>query len=339
MKAIVISEPHKLEITDIPDPRLHRESDIIIQTISGGICGSDIGIFKGTNSLAAYPRIIGHEYCGRIVERGRAVRHLNIGDVVAVDPVISCGHCYACRIGRPNVCTSLEVTGVHRNGGFSEFVSIPASNAYRIDTERIPEIFACLVEPYSIGAQCTSRVAVANGDKVLVMGSGPIGITAMQMAKVRGADVMMTDIIESRLSLARSLGADITVNVSQSDLAESVMDFTDNEGMPVVIDTVCSPSSFEQALSLACPASRVAVLGLISNPSAVAQVTITKKELSVMGSRLSNKRFPEVIQLFESGKIDPSGICSRTIPFRQAHEAMKLVMEQPDKVCKIVLTW
>ena len=131
MKAIKVIEPFKVEIVDVPKPVIERKDDVIIRITSGGICGSDIGIYNGTNSLATYPRLIGHEFGGIVTEVGEAVTAVKPGDKVAVDPVRSCGHCYACRIGRHNVCSTLEVMGVHRDGGFAEYVSAPES--YVID--------------------------------------------------------------------------------------------------------------------------------------------------------------------------------------------------------------
>ena len=114
MKAIKVIEPFKVEIVDVPNPTIKKDDDVIVRITSGGICGSDIGIWNGTNSLATYPRLIGHEFGGIVTEVGSAVTSVKPGDKVAVDPVVSCGHCYACRIGRHNVCSTLEVMGVHR---------------------------------------------------------------------------------------------------------------------------------------------------------------------------------------------------------------------------------
>lgn len=336
MKAILVDEPFKLRIAEIPEPSI-REDEVLIQVAGAGICGSDMGIYNGTNSLATYPRLIGHEYGGRVVEIGSRVEKVRVGDCVAVDPVRSCGHCYACAQGRPNVCRSLEVTGVHRDGGFAEYVAAPAEAVYPVDTSRLAPEYACLVEPYSIGMQVNHRGQVSRGDKLLVMGSGPIGICIMQIAKSRGAYVMMSDVLDGRLENARRMGADQVINVQKEDLAAAVYALTGGEGMPVIADTVCSVSSFPQAVELASPAGRVAVVGLISQPSALAQVAITKKELSIVGSRLSNRRFPEVIQGFESGALTPDKLCSRKLPYTEVEKAFRLIRERPQEICKIVL--
>lgn len=339
MKAILIERPFELSITEIPKPVIEKPDEVLIRVISGGICGSDIGIYTGTNSLATYPRIIGHEFGGRVEQVGSGVTGLKAGDVVAVDPVRSCGSCYACRHDRHNVCRSVEVVGVHRNGGFAEYVTAPANACHRIDTDRIPADLACLVEPYSIGAQVNSRADITADDTVLVMGSGPIGLGIMQVAKSRGAKVMMTDLVPERLEHALRSGADRVVNVKEEDLEKAVLEFAGGEGVSVACDSVCSLDSLPLAMKLVCPAGRVVELGLKDKPSAVPPVYFTKKEVSVFGSRLNNHRFPEVIRLFEEGLVRPEQMRTAVYPFTQAAEAFQLIREHPEKVCKVCLSF
>lgn len=339
MKAVLITTPGALSIVDIDEPEVIQPDDVKIKVTSGSICGSDIGIYRGTNSLARYPRVIGHEYGGIVTETGSDVQSVRPGDLVAIDPVRSCGKCFACQSGRSNVCSILEVTGVHCNGGFSSFVVSPDSNVHKVDPARIPADLVCLVEPYSIGVQVNHRGCIAKNDKVLVMGCGPIGLCIMQDAKARGAMVLMSDIVPSRLKEAKQMGADAVVNVAENDIRQAVTQFAGDEGMPVVIDAVCSLSSFPQALDLACPAGRVVVLGLLSAPSEVASVAITKKELDVTGSRLSNNRFPEVITSMENGLYTPASLRSRTFHFTEAQKAFDLIGEHPEQVIKVTLNF
>lgn len=339
MKAVMVEEPLKMKVVDVEMPQIKADDDVLVKIKCVGICGSDIGIYKGTNSLASYPRIIGHEYGGEVVEVGPAVTNVKPGDFVAIDPVRSCGHCYACKNNRHNVCAALEVTGVHQDGGCKEYVTAPSYAVYPIDITKIDKDLICFVEPYSIGVQVSHRGEIREGDKVLVMGSGPIGLAVMQVAKAKGAQVMMTDLLDSRLERANEMGADITVNVTKEDLKEAVMKFTDGEGMPVVVDCICSVDSVPLAMDLACAAGRVVTLGLLNKPSAIAQVELTKKELTVVGSRLSNFRFPEVIEGLESGALTPGKMRTHSFPAEKAEEAMRLIMEHPEKVCKITLTF
>lgn len=336
MKAIKVIKPFELEIVDIPTPAIQSDTDVQVKITSGGICGSDIQIWNGTNSLATYPRVIGHEFGGIVTAVGSAVTHVKPGDQVAVDPVISCGHCYACRSGRHNVCRDLNVLGVHRDGGFCEYMVAPASNIHKFH-KPFDESLLGIVEPFTIGMQINTRADIHKGDKVLIMGAGPIGITVMQVAKGRGAQVMMTDLVSERLEKARTMGADETVLVSKEDLEKRVMEFTDGEGIPVVVDTVCIPSSFEQSIQLACPAGRVVVIGLKNQPSSITMADITKKELTIVGSRLNCNCFDAVIEGFENGSLRPDQIMTKAYHYSEIKEALAMITEHPQDVLKLVL--
>jgi len=338
MKAIKVTEPFKIEIVDMEMPVIEKDDDVIIRITSGGICGSDIGIYNGTNSLATYPRIIGHEFGGIVTQTGKKVTKVKAGDKVAVDPVVSCGACYACKIGRYNVCSTLEVRGVHRDGGFSEYVKVDEADVHKFHTDFEDRLLG-LVEPYTIGMQINNRAAITKEDRVLIMGAGPIGICAMQVAIGRGAKVMMTDLVKERLSKAREMGASETVCITEEDLAHRIAEFTDGEGIPVVIDTVCTPVSLEQSVHMVCPAGRVIVIGLKNEPSQITMAEITKKEVTMIGSRLSCNCFDQVIEAFEQGGLQPQLLKTAEFNYKEIQKAFDLIQEQPQNVLKIVVTF
>lgn len=336
MKAIQVIEPFRVEIVDVPKPEITNPDDVIIRVTSGGICGSDIGIYNGTNSLATYPRLIGHEFGGIVESIGSAVTNTAPGDQVAADPVISCGHCYACRIGRHNVCRDLEVMGVHRDGGFAEYVKVPAANIH-LYHKKFDESLLGLAEPYTIGVEINQRAQIQADDRVLIMGAGPIGVCAMQVAKRNGAKVIMTDLVKERLYKAKEMGADEIVSVSEENLEERLDRFTEGEGIPVIVDTVCIPSSFEQAVKLACPAGRIVCLGLKNQPSSICMADITKKELTIVGSRLNNHCFDEVIAGFEDGSLTPQKLMTKAYNYKDIMDALTMITEHPKDVLKLVL--
>lgn len=338
MKAVKVTAPFKLEIVDVEKPRITHNNDVIIKVTSGGICGSDIGIYNGTNSLATYPRIIGHEFGGIVTEIGKNVTRVKVGDQVAVDPVISCGSCYACKIDRYNVCSTLEVMGVHRDGGFCEYVKIPESNAHKF-LNPFDDHLLGIVEPFTIGMQISQRAQIKSGDKVLILGAGPIGNCTMQVAKLKGAEVMMTDLVGERLEKALKMGADEVVLISKEDLNERIKDFTKGEGIPVVIDTVCTPDTFEQSVNLVCPAGQVVVIGLKNQPSAITMAEITKKEVTIVGSRLSCHCFDDVIKGFESGQLHPEQLKTAEFNLQKVQDAVDLILEHPQDVLKVVITF
>ncbi|MDR2392195.1 MAG: zinc-binding dehydrogenase [Planctomycetota bacterium] len=177
------------------------------------------------------------------------------------------------------------------------------------------------------------------GDRVLILGAGPAGLCVLQDAKARGAIVVSADLIDNRLRAAKDFGADRTVNVAREDLAAAVADFTGGAGMPVVIDSACTLESFPQSLELASPAGRVIVMGNLSQPSAVAQVSIIGKELAVIGTRLNNRRFPEAIDGMERGVYSPGKLRTHSFHFTKVAEAFDLIMNRPEQVRKVVLAF
>lgn len=337
MKAVKITEPFKVNIVEVPNPEIETGEDVIIKVTSGGICGSDMGIWQGTNSLATYPRLIGHEFGGYVEEVGSNVSAVKPGDLVAVDPVVSCGKCYACTHGHHNVCKEVEVMGVHRDGGFSEYIKVPEKNVYKFN-KSFDDRLVGLVEPYSIGTEVNNRADVQSGDKVLILGSGPIGVTTMQVAKRRGAEVMITDLVQERLETAKEMGADVIVNTKNEDLSEYLDDFNNGEGPTVVVDTVCQPATFKQSIEVASPAGRVIVLSTNNKEVTTDASLITKKGLTILGSRLNNNRFEEVIEGFENGSLNPEKLMTEQIDFKNIEEeGFKVIKETPEKVMKVVL--
>lgn len=339
MKAIVINEPFKVEIKDVEDPKMEKATDIIIKVTSGGICGSDLAIYKGTNSFATYPRLIGHEFGGVVQEVGKDVQHVKKGDHVCVDPlIVNSPDSYAVRIGRYNVDPTLNVMGVHRDGGFSEYVSVPASNVYKVD-EGIDVKYLSVIEPYTIGYQVNQRAETKAGENVLVIGAGPAGFAVMQIAKARGCRVLMSDTIQSRLDHAMQYGADAVINSVTGDVKEAIAHFTKGEGVPVVVDAACAPMTLALALEYVCAAGRVVCLSTSNKPMPINASFITGKEITLLGSRLTRNGFAPVVKYFEDKVIKPETMVSRFSEFKDAAHIFKNIVEHPEDNFKTVFTF
>ncbi|ESD76323.1 GroES-like protein [Escherichia coli 908541] len=220
MKSILIEKPNQLAIVEreIPTP---SAGEVRVKVKLAGICGSDSHIYRGHNPFAKYPRVIGHEFFGVIDAVGDGVESARVGERVAVDPVVSCGHCYPCSIGKPNVCTTLAVLGVHADGGFSEYAVVPAKNAWKIP-EAVADQYAVMIEPFTIAANVTGHGQPTENDTVLVYGAGPIGLTIVQVLKgvYNVKNVIVADRIDERLEKAKESGADRAINNSQTPLGE-----------------------------------------------------------------------------------------------------------------------
>lgn len=336
MKAFEVRAPHDFGIVDIDAPQA-AAGDVLVDVAFAGICGSDMHIIHGDNAFVRFPRITGHEFAGIVESVGEGVEGIAAGDRVCIDPVINCGECYPCRIGRPNVCTRLEVIGVHRNGGFEQRVSVPAGNVHRLPAN-VGLDQAALVEPYTIACNVLDRMQPFDGDALLILGAGVIGLTILQVARAKGlTDITVCDVIDERLDVARSLGASHTVNGQREDLEAVMNERTGGEGVPLVADAACVPALFAQLARIASPAGRIGLLGFNATPSDLVQLEVIKKELTIVGSRLNNRKFPEVIEMLASGRLDATALVSHRLPFAEMSDAIHLIEHHPERARKVLV--
>ncbi|WP_448206967.1 Zn-dependent oxidoreductase [Azospirillum sp. sgz302134] len=337
MVALTVEKPHVLALK--PEAATGPVAgEVLLRVHRAGICGSDLHIYHGSNPFAIYPRIIGHEFSGEVEAVGEGVTHVAPGDHVVVDPVVSCGRCYACRVGRSNVCANLEVFGVHRDGGFRNRLTVPAGNAIKVDPH-LPHAIAALAEPFSIAANVLSRTGIDAGDTVLVYGAGTVGLTVIQVARLHGARCIVADLDEARLERARSFGADVVINSRTTPVPEAVRGENDGLGPTVVIDGAGVPALLEEACRVASPAGRIGLLGFSPAPCNISQQEIVKKELTLVGSRLNRRLLPQVIEWLESGRLNPAGMITQTFPADRAADAFDLIEKDPSSTIKVQLSF
>lgn len=336
MKAVRIPEANIIEIVELPEPEIVQHDDVKVKIKRVGICGSDMHIYHGTNPLATYPRIVGHEVAGEIIEVGQGVTKVAVGDHVVIEPIRYCGDCYACNSGRPNVCKEVSVFGVHEDGGMREFAILSERQVHKVNPE-IDWDEAVMAEPYTIGAQATWRGNVQAGQTVFIQGAGPIGIAVLKMAKLHGATVIISDFTNARLTFAKENGADYTINPSEVDVEAKINEITHDEGANVVIDAVGSTQTFELSVNVASAAGNVVLLGFNATPSAIAQMQITKKELTITGSRLQTNQFGKVVELINDKKLTHNGLVTHNFPLSQIEEAFSFIEKNPELVRKAVI--
>lgn len=335
-RAIRINSPRNMEICDVAVPENPGMNEVLVRVKAAGICGSDYHIYLGTHPIGDYPRVIGHEFVGEVVEVGSSVSGLAPGDHIVADPMISCGTCYACKLGRNNICSSLQVRGVHIDGGFSERVVLPQKSVHKI-SKHLEWPDAALIEPFTIASQVVWRARIAEKDNVLIMGAGTIGLAVLQLVKKIGAKCTITDIFDSHLDLAKKMGADNVINSSKEHVEELIQQETAGAGMSVVIEAVGLTSLLEDAVSLAAPAGRIVVLGFVKDPFRISHFDITIKELEIIGSRLNTNKFPEVVTMFKRNDLNPGLLVSHKFHFTEAQKAFDLIEQKPGDVCKVVL--
>jgi len=337
MKSIVVNNPNELVIEEreIPNP---ARGEVRVKVKLAGICGSDSHIYRGHNPFAKYPRVIGHEFFGVIDAVGEDVDSSRMGERVSVDPVISCGHCYPCQVGRPNVCTSLVVLGVHRDGGFSEYAVVPAKNAYVIPNH-ISDECAVMVEPFTIAANVTGHLKPTEQDVALVYGAGPMGLTTIQALKhvYKVKEVIVVDRIIERLAMAKDNGADLIIDntsISLKDLLEKL-----HIHPTIIVDAACHPSILQEAITIASPAARIAIMGFSSDPCTITQQGITSKELSIFSTRLNANKFPVVIDWLNKKQIDPIKLITHRFDYQDVIQALETFEKDQKHCCKVLLTF
>ncbi|MBJ3816185.1 Zn-dependent oxidoreductase [Shimwellia pseudoproteus] len=337
MKSIVIERPDTLRFAEraVPEPGRH---EVRVKVRLAGICGSDSHIYRGHNPFARYPRVIGHEFLGIIDATGPEVDPARLGERVAVDPVISCGHCYPCQQQRPNVCTSLAVLGVHRDGGFSEYAVVPAANAWAIPAH-ISDEYAVMTEPFTIAANVTAQVCPHPDDVALIYGAGPMGLTTLQALKgvYRVGLVIVANPVNERLAMAQHSGADEVINNRECALDAWLAER--NIRPTLIVDAACHPAILDEAIRLASPAGRIVIMGFSTASCTVTQQAITGKELTIYSSRLNAGKFPVVIDWLARGLIDPGKLITHKVDYQQVIQAIELFERDQQHCCKVLLTF
>ncbi len=339
IKAIQIVKPEELRIIEMDKPVIDEKNNVLVKIKAAGICGSDGGIYHGTNAAATYPRVIGHEMVGEVVEVGPSARKVKVGDRVIIDQVTACGMCYACRKGRPNVCQHLAVRGVHIDGGYREYIAVPDEDCYLLpDFLRYED--AVLIEPTTIAIQACSRAGIAADDEVLIMGVGALGSRMLSIARLSGAKIIVADVVDDKIQEALENGADYGINLLREDIEKKLKEYTtDGYGPTLSIDCACTKDSLGTLIRVTGNAGRVITMGFSVSPTEVNQFGITSKELDIRGSRLQNRKFQEAIDLVKEGKVDLANKSSHTFHFLDAQKAFDFNDTHDPSIRKIVLTF
>ena len=265
------------------------------------------------------------------------MKNRKLGERVIIDQVTACGHCYACKKSRPNVCQNLQVRGVHIDGGYREFMAVPEGDCYLLP-DFLEYKDAVMIEPTTIAVQCCSRAQLESGDDVLIIGAGALGSSLLRIVKLFNPhSIIMADIDEARLDEALSNGATAKINSRNEDLVKRAKELTGGYGPTVTIDAACVKGSLLSACQAAGNATRVITMGFSIAPDEINQFVITSKELDIRGSRLQNRKFAEVIKLVNEHKVNLNGAVSHTFPFMEAQKAFDFVDSRDPSIRKIAL--
>ena len=333
MKAMRLLEPGKFVLAEV-ERRPLGEGEVRIKVAAAGICGSDVAIFQGDLPWARLPCIPGHEFSGVIAEAADGVE-LAVGQKVAVNPLLSCGTCAACRADEPNHCPRLRLVGVSLDGGYAEEVIVPADLACPLPDD-MPLERGALVEPTAVAVHGVNRAGLRPGDSIAVLGAGAIGMLLIQVARARGAaNVIATGRVDSKLDLARRLGADRTVNTTREDVLAPQLRRT----CDIVFDFVGSQETLYQAFHLARTGSKIVFLAAPHGQVNLRldYTELYRRELTATVSRLYDADFHQALPLIASGQVNAAAIVTHRFPMWEVGEAMRVWQERRGEVIKILL--
>lgn len=335
MKAIVIDKPYEVEIRDVPMPTV-GEGEALLRVLYVGICGADVASYTGNQPFTTYPRIPGHEFSAEIIEIPENDKGLKKGDVVTCNPYFNCGKCYSCERGHVNCCTDNRTMGVQRDGAFCEYISMPIERIYPGMGLTAQEL--ALIEPFSISRHAISRAAIRPTDSVLIVGAGPIGLFALLAAKQFAGKIAVADVLNNRLNLAMSYGADGVVNTATEDIAKFTEEFTDGRGFDVCIEACGRPETFLMCIDEAAYAANIILIGNGKRETTFLHSIILKKELNIFGSRNAMKQdFLDNIELAASGKVDVMKMVSGVYEMDKAADAFDALAHNKGDLAKLLI--
>jgi len=317
MRALVYIGPDQLEVQEVTAP-VPGDGEALVRVKYAGICGTDLHLWHGEMSAVRAPVVVGHELVGEVVED--TTGQYEAGQRVAVEPLLVCGTCLACRSGSSHVCRTLRVQGVHADGGAAEFLRTPTHRLHPIPDGLSWEAAAC-TEPTSVAVHMVRRAGIELGDTVLVLGGGPIGFLVASVARATGVRrVVVSEVSQSRLAHCRKAGLE-TIDALQQDPIAVIRDLTDGEGADVVVEAVGHPATVAQMVAACRVRGRVLVGGIGGVAPPVDLSAVVFKEVTLIGSRVYESRdMATALHLLGTGAVNVEGLVTRTVPLEHAVE-------------------
>ena len=338
MKTIVLEKPGDFALTETDAPMACAPDEALARVRRVGICGTDLHAFQGNQPFFQYPRILGHELGVEIAAVGENERGLQVGDRCAVEPYLNCGTCIACRRGKTNCCVSLQVLGVHTDGGMREVIRVPIRKLHPSPTLTLDQL--ALVETLGIGAHATQRARIEAGETALVIGAGPIGLAVMQFALSAGARVIALDTNRRRLEFCRrQMGVTHTLTLD-SDPLDALRDLTDGDLPTAVFDATGNAGSMRQAFRYIASGGRIVFVGLVLDDIAFHDPDFHRREMTLLATRNSTAQdFRAIIHLMETGQIDTTPWITHRADCTEMIGQFPRWLEPETGVVKAVVEW
>ena len=320
MRQIVLEQPGNFQ-EQFADPSPAGPGEALVRVHRVGVCGTDLHAFAGRQPFFSYPRILGHELGVEVISAPPNDRQIRSGSRCAVEPYISCGHCHACRLGKRNCCETLQVLGVHCEGGMRPFIGVPVELLHKSDKLSLDQL--ALVETLGIGAHAVTRGGVREGEEVLVVGAGPIGLAVAQFAQAAGGRVRMLEISQTRRAFVERLGI-ATLPRFDGRLAD------------VVFDATGHPQAMEASFDYPAHGGRLVFVGLVQGRISFDDPQFHRRELTVLSSRNSWGDFPRIIQMIEDGRIDTSPWITTRMPLSAVPARFPELRSEPNLLKAII---
>ena len=337
MLQMTLTAPKTITKADVPIPNA-SPGQVVVKIVRSGICGSDIHAYYDKHPFISLPIVTGHEFSGEITEVGDGVSDLSLGDRVTVMPQVYCEECLNCRAGRYNICSTLKVIGCQTTGASQEMLAVDAKLVLRLPEDMSYDVGAML-EPASVGIHSCRRAGGVENKKVVVQGAGTIGNLAAQAAKALGAaSVLITDMSNSRLELAKKCGVDHAVNITEKDLSDEIKNIWGEDGADLIIECVGLQSAIDQAINIARKGSDIIVAGVYGDKATVNMGLVQDKELNLIGTLMYTKEdWLDAIRFVSEKQIVLEPLMSARFPLSKLGEAFLYIEENKDKAVKVLI--
>jgi len=337
MRQEVMTAPGKIEFHDIPIPEL-KENDVLIKMMRIGVCGSDIHVYHGKHPYTSYPITQGHEVSGKIERVGSSVKNLESGDKVTILPQVVCNQCYPCTHGKYHICDELKVMGFQTTGAGSEFFAVDSEKVIKLPDDMTFEQGA-MIEPCAVAVHAVSRGGDVTGFNVLIMGAGPIGNLVGQATKVLGAKaVMITDLSDFRLGIAKEVGIDFTINPIRQKLSEEIVIAFGPDKADLIIECVGANETIDAAIENARKGSEIIIVGVFGEKPAVDLGFVQDRELKLIGTLMyQGDDYHKAIELVATRKIILEPLMTMHFSFEDYDKAYKYIDDKKDKVMKVFI--
>lgn len=339
MKQVVLTAPKQFEIREVPTPEI-SDTQILMKVHAVGICGSDIHAYYGEHPFIHCPIVMGHEATGEIVKIGKDVKNVKVGDRVIYRPQKICGTCSLCKEGRYNVCKELEVWGCQDTGASSDYYAVEQELIYKIpDKTEYGE--GTIIEPLAVGVHAVKRGFPGGvaGKKVWVIGAGTIGNVVAQSAKGLGAQaVMISDVSDFKLEIAKKCGIDYPVNITKEDIAKVMFEKFGEDGVDIVYECSANEKALNQALDIARKGINIVIVGVYGNRAPVNLANVQDREYSLIGTLMyTHEDYLEAIELVRDDKVDLKALITKEFDLEQTAQAYQYIEDNKDNVQKVIL--